>query len=209
VTTPFAPGSCQRAAKSDDGIGDYTALGVLERDTVTAAVRRLLGRTRAGAGSALFVVGEAGLGKTTVLNHAEARGAGLPCRFPRIAAATGLGLLAEHAGDNESADASHRAALALHESVDLPVERVETLLAYGAFLRRAGRPSIARPLLAEAVAVAERIGAVWLAGYAAEELIVAGGRPRHRRAADDLTAQARRVAQLATEGAAIGRSPPG
>jgi DNA-binding CsgD family transcriptional regulator len=135
-----------------------------------------------------------------VVEWLEARGAGLPCRFPRIAAATGRGLLAEHAGDNESADASHRAALALHETVDLPVEKVETLLAYGAFLRRAGRPAMARPVLAEAVAVAERIGALWLAGYVAEELIVAGGRPRRRRAADDLTAQERRVAQLATEG---------
>jgi DNA-binding CsgD family transcriptional regulator len=135
-----------------------------------------------------------------VVDLLEQLGGALPCRFPNIAAATGRALLAEHAGDRASADASFRAALALHENVDLRGEKVETLLAYGAFLRHSGRPSLARPVLAEAVALADGIGARWLAEHAADELAVAGGRPRNRRASDELTAQERRVALLTAEG---------
>ena len=52
----------------------------------------------------------------------------LPCRFPRIAAATGRAQLAELRGDRDTAQARFRDALALHQQVDLPVEHAETLL---------------------------------------------------------------------------------
>ena len=45
---------------------------MVERDAVMAAVRSLLGDALEGRGGALFVAGEAGLGKTTVLEHAVA-----------------------------------------------------------------------------------------------------------------------------------------
>lgn len=45
---------------------------MLERDGVMAAVRGLLRDALGGRGGALFVVGEAGLGKTTVLQYAAA-----------------------------------------------------------------------------------------------------------------------------------------
>jgi DNA-binding CsgD family transcriptional regulator len=45
---------------------------MLERDAVMAAVRGLLGDALGGRGGALFVAGEAGLGKTTVLQYAAA-----------------------------------------------------------------------------------------------------------------------------------------
>src|SRR6266699_2261804 len=45
---------------------------MVERDAVMTAVRGLIGDALAGRGGALFVVGEAGLGKTTVLEHAAA-----------------------------------------------------------------------------------------------------------------------------------------
>ncbi len=45
---------------------------MLERDAVMAAVRGLLRDARGGRGGTLFVVGEAGLGKTTVLRYAAA-----------------------------------------------------------------------------------------------------------------------------------------
>ena len=48
---------------------------MVERDAVLAAVRGLIGEALEGRGGALFVVGEAGLGKTTVL---ELRGGGRP-----------------------------------------------------------------------------------------------------------------------------------
>ena len=45
---------------------------MVERDAVMAAVRGLIGDALEGRGGALFVAGEAGLGKTTVLEHAAA-----------------------------------------------------------------------------------------------------------------------------------------
>lgn len=126
----------------------------------------------------------------------------MPCRFPRIAAATGRAQLAELRGDRAASAAHYQAAIALHEEVDLPLEHAETLLAYGAFLRRSGQPAAARPVLAQAAFVSGAAGADWLAGLARAELKVAGGRLRHRPAARALTAQEERVARLAAAGAA-------
>jgi DNA-binding CsgD family transcriptional regulator len=125
----------------------------------------------------------------------------LPCRFPRIAAASGRAQLAELRGDAAAAEAHFRAALALHEQVTLPLEHAETLLAYGAFLRRSGRPAAARPVLARAAEVAQAAGAGWLAGLARAELKVAGGRRPRRSQPGTLTAQEQRVAGLAAAGA--------
>jgi DNA-binding CsgD family transcriptional regulator len=126
----------------------------------------------------------------------------MPCRFPRIAAATGRAQLAELRGDHAGAEAQFQAALALHDQVELPVEHAETLLTYGAFLRRSGRPAAARPALAQAAGVAAAAGADWLAGLARAELKVAGGRLRRRAASQALTPQEQRVARLAAAGAA-------
>jgi DNA-binding CsgD family transcriptional regulator len=126
----------------------------------------------------------------------------LPCRFPRIAAATGHAQLAELRGDNAGAQAHYRVAIALHGEVDLPIEHAETLLGYGGFLRRSGRPAAARPLLAQATQVAEAAGARWLADLARQELKVAGGRRRRRADPGALSAQEQRVAALAATGAA-------
>ncbi|MDQ3760424.1 MAG: AAA family ATPase [Actinomycetota bacterium] len=131
------------------------------------------------------------------LDHSATR---LPCRYPRIAAATGRASLAEAEGDYEAAEAHFSSALALHQQVPLPLEQVETLLGYGAFLRRRGRPCQARPLLAEATAIAEANQAGWLAEQVREELAVAGGRRRSRNEATRLTIQEQRVARLAAAG---------
>jgi DNA-binding CsgD family transcriptional regulator len=131
----------------------------------------------------------------------------LPCRFPRIAAASGRAQLAELDGDDEGAVQHYQAALALHEQVDLPLELAETLLAYGGFLRRSGQRARARSVLTQAREVSTAAGANWLAGLAAAEFKVAGGR-RRARAPGTLSAQERRVARLAAAGAAnaeIGR----
>jgi DNA-binding CsgD family transcriptional regulator len=135
-----------------------------------------------------------------VIASLEGCAARLPCRWPRIAAATGRGLLTERSGDHEGAGACFRTALALHQEVELPLEKVETLLEYGAFLRRTGEPARARPLLAEALRLAEATKAAWLAGYVRAELQVAGGRRRAREAQEQLTAQEDRVARLAAAG---------
>lgn len=131
------------------------------------------------------------------LGQAAAR---LPCRFPRIAAATGRAQLAELAGNRADAEDHFRAALALHDEVALPLELSETLLAYGGFLRRSGRLAAARHVLTRATDVAQKAGAAWLADLAQAERRVAGGR-RRRAAASMLTAQEQRIARLAASGA--------
>ena len=124
----------------------------------------------------------------------------LPCMYPRIAAATGRAALAEAEGSYERAESYLTSALALHESVGLPLEQVQTLLACGAFLRRRGRPSRARPLLAKAAAIAEAHQAGWLLEQVREELAAAGGRRRRPAQAGRLTIQEARVARRAAAG---------
>ncbi|HEY4464708.1 MAG TPA: helix-turn-helix transcriptional regulator, partial [Streptosporangiaceae bacterium] len=124
----------------------------------------------------------------------------LPCRFPRIAAAAGRAHLAELDGNTGQAGSFFADALSLHAEVALPLEKVETLTAYGSFLRRSGKPVQARAVLAEAADAAGAAGAGWLAGLARDELRVAGGRKR-RRAPGALTAQETRVARLVATGA--------
>jgi DNA-binding CsgD family transcriptional regulator len=134
-----------------------------------------------------------------VLDWLNAGGQRLPCRFPRIAAAAAGAQLAELRGDRDAALAGFEQALALHQQADLPVEHAETLLDFGAFLRRCGQLARARPVLAKAIEVAEAAQAGWLAGLAHAELRVAGG--RRRQATAGLTAQETRVAGLAATGA--------
>jgi DNA-binding CsgD family transcriptional regulator len=136
-----------------------------------------------------------------VIDWLERGAARLPCRWPRIAAATGRAGLAETSGNTEAADNHYQQALDLHQHVELPLEHVETLLGYGTFLRRRGQPTQARPHLAQALDIAEKREATWLADQAREELGVTGG--RRRRACEDptrLTAQEQRVARLAAAG---------
>ena len=99
------------------------------------------------------------------------------------------------------AGAEFRRALALHDEVRLPIERIETLLEYGGFLRRCGRLNEARGALRDALATADTIGARWLAQCVEAELAVAGGRRRrHDASVRELTAQEQRVARLAAAG---------
>ena len=135
-----------------------------------------------------------------VLGWVEDHARRLPCRFPRIAAATGRAWLAELHGDYDTAGARFEEALGLHQEVDLPVEHAETLLGYGGFLRRHGQPARARRVLAQAIEAAQASQAGWLAGLAHTELRVASGR-RRRLAPRDLTPQEARVAALAATGA--------
>ncbi len=136
-----------------------------------------------------------------VVGWLDAAAARLPCRFPRIAAATGHARLAEVAGDQDAAERHYHAALALHEQVEMPIEHAETLLEYGGFLRRSGRRAMARTVLARSAELAEASAAGWLAGLAADELKIAGGR-RRTRDPTALSASEQRVAALAAAGLA-------
>lgn len=136
-----------------------------------------------------------------VVEDLEALAAPLPCRWPRAVAASGHARLAERAGEIEEAEFQFARAMDLHAEVSMPLAEAETLISFGNFLRRTGRPSGARQPLALALAKAEKAGALRLAGHAAAALAACGGR-RHRRNVYDatLTAQEIRVASLAAEG---------
>ena len=106
------------------------------------------------------------------------------------------------AGGGEAAvEAFARAAGVAERSPSLRT-RAEAQLELGAALRRAGRRTEARAPLALARDLATRIDATGLANRAAEELVVAGGRPR--RIAQDgvaaLTPSERRTAEHAARG---------
>ena len=136
-----------------------------------------------------------------VIDWLEDAAASLPCRWPRIAAATGRAWLAAAGDDLARADAEFGAALRMHDEASLPLARIETLLDYGVMLRRSGRPASARPLLAEALRRSEEAMAGWFAEQAAAELALCGGR-RHRSRQDParLTPAELRVAALAAGG---------
>jgi DNA-binding CsgD family transcriptional regulator len=123
----------------------------------------------------------------------------LPCRYPGVAAAFGRAELAIRHEDLRASERHYREALTLHDDAELPMERTSTLLAYGDMLRKDGRPAQARTILAEALAVAESIGAPALARYARESLSATGGR-RRRSTEAGLTPQELRVARLVKTG---------
>src|SRR5262249_62358186 len=123
--------------------------------------------------------------------------AALPCRWPRIAIAIGRGALAEPAGHRVTAEGFFQEALQLHDGLELPIQKVETLHQYGAFLRRSGQPSRARSVLKDALRLAEDVGAHWLANHVHRELASAGGRRRRREEPDRPTPAERRGGGLA------------
>jgi DNA-binding CsgD family transcriptional regulator/tetratricopeptide (TPR) repeat protein len=135
-----------------------------------------------------------------VVGWLEEAGRPLPCRWPKIAAAAGRAGIAAVRGDAGGAEEWYGRALQLHQEVDLPVEKVETLLEYGRFLKGAGEQSRARAVLGEAVGLAEARAAGWLAGHARRELAGAGGRAGRRAKSAGLTPRERRVAELAAGG---------
>jgi DNA-binding CsgD family transcriptional regulator len=188
----FDEGDVERACRLYEVLAAETArLGIGEPCLVPWAGHAVLAHLR------LKRVAEA----ERVIAWLETCAGRLPCCWPRIAAGLGRARLAAASGDNESAEAEFRGALALLDEVDLPLERVETLLQWGSFLRRDGRVTEARDVLREALAHAESMGAAWLARPIHAELTVAGGRRRRRRdQREQLTAQEQRVAHLAAAG---------
>jgi DNA-binding CsgD family transcriptional regulator len=130
----------------------------------------------------------------------EARGADLPCRWPRATALFGRAQLAEKAGRNADAEALYRAALELYGQISQPLSEIRTMIYFGRFLRQVGKSIEARPFLTRAADIAAEAGAMWLAQQAMDELHAAGGRQRKHVSPDDLTAQERRVARLAVDG---------
>jgi DNA-binding NarL/FixJ family response regulator len=90
----------------------------------------------------------------------------------------------------------------LHEFGRAPLEEARSQTDLGAALRRAGRRAAGREPLRAGLALAERCGAVRLAGRAEEELRATGAKPRRRATdgVDALTPSEARVARLAADG---------
>jgi DNA-binding CsgD family transcriptional regulator len=125
----------------------------------------------------------------------------LSCRWPRAVLAIGRAQLAALEGRDTDAERGFAEGLSILEQLPFPIERAEALLRYGRYLRRAGRPRQAREPLVCALGLAERSSAERVARSVRSELSAAGG--RRRRQSEDrfkLTAQQRRVAELAAEG---------
>jgi DNA-binding CsgD family transcriptional regulator len=125
----------------------------------------------------------------------------LTCRWPAAAGAAGRASLALRRGDPAAAEEGYRKALEHLDGIPLPLEQAELMIEQGSMLRRDGRPLDARESLRRAAAVADSVGAVWLARRAMDELAAAGGRRRVRRGAQELTPQEQRIARLAATGA--------
>lgn len=102
---------------------------------------------------------------------ASAKATGLPT--PQAVAQRCHGMLA---GRSEM-DSHFAAAAALHLSAPNPFEQARTALCHGEALRRHRHPASARPLLHEALATFNRLGALPFARRAAAELAAAGGQP--------------------------------
>ncbi len=143
-----------------------------------------------------------------VLDKLDTASAGTSRRWPRAVSARGRALLADLAGDRDTAEGLFAQALEWHRGLPMPLEEVETLIAYGAFLRRSGAPVRARKALGRAEGIADGCGALRLQRLAVQELHAAAGRRRRRAAGPGLTPVQSTVGALAAQGltnAEIGR----
>jgi DNA-binding NarL/FixJ family response regulator len=122
----------------------------------------------------------------------------LPADWPKAVVAGARAALAERTGDLDEAEVAFAQAVSRHNPA-MPLARAEALSDYGALLIRRNRRARARPLLAEAVELAEACGATWHAERARVAWRRAGGRSRAT-PAGALTPQEKAVADLARAG---------
>ena len=136
-----------------------------------------------------------------LIDDLDERSRTLDCRSPQAQLKLGQARLAAAEGHVHEADQRFSEALAIFAELPTPVAHAEALLAYGAHLRRSGRPRDAREPLARALALVEPTGVERVVKLACAELAAAGGRRRRREVdASALTAQEERVAAFAAEG---------
>jgi DNA-binding CsgD family transcriptional regulator len=134
----------------------------------------------------------------SVIEWLEPRATALPSRWPRAVLVGGRAALAEREGDLVSADEGFARAVDLHNPAS-PLCRAEALIDQGGFLLRRAQPARARPILAEALELAEGCGGAWHAERARVGWRRAGGRARAT-VSGALTPQEHAVAELARAG---------
>jgi DNA-binding CsgD family transcriptional regulator len=136
-----------------------------------------------------------------ILHRLEESVRQLPCRTPRIVIALAHAEAFRLQNEPDRAEGAFQEALRLSRALPAPLLQGRVLLRYGGYLRRAGHQLRARPLLSEALELAEAVGGEGVAGRAAAELAAAGGRRRHRREDPDaLTVSEARIASLSAQG---------
>ena len=135
-----------------------------------------------------------------VIEQLEESVRALTCRWPKAALALGRAQLDAVEGRDQAADHGFQGALREFEALSMPVHHAEALVAYGSYLRRAGRPRQAREPIARALEIAQRCRAERVVRVASAELAAAGGRRRRQGDRSGLTAQEQRVAELAADG---------
>jgi DNA-binding CsgD family transcriptional regulator len=133
-----------------------------------------------------------------VIEWLQPRADALPARWPKAVLAGARAALAERRGDHDAALAAFSQSASTHNPA-MPLARAEALTDLGTFLIRRRQPARARPVLAEAVALAEGCGANWHAQQARVAWRRAGGRARAT-PAGALTPQENAVADLARAG---------
>lgn len=131
----------------------------------------------------------------------DRRSAVLPCWWPRMVSQAARAGLAAVGGDVVEARSGYVRASEMPAVAAL--DRAGILCRYGAWLRRTHQVLEARPILAEALKVAEDRGASMLVDLASSELRAAGGRRRRDRSSSVLTPQQSRIAALAVTGATM------
>jgi len=155
---------------------------LLDRQRERAALDGLLGDLRSGRGRALVVRGEAGVGKSALLEYVTGAAADM-----RVARAAGV-------------ESEMELAFAGLHLLCAPLLRAHLL--YGEWLRRESRRADARAQLRTAHEMFAAIGMQALAERARRELTAAGETARQRtvQAPDQLTPQEAQIAQLARAG---------
>jgi len=133
-----------------------------------------------------------------VIEWLEPRAAALPSCWPKSVLARGRAAVAERQGDVSRAEDGFAQAVELNNPAS-PVSRAEALIEQGGFFLRQAQPARARPVLAEALQLAERCGAAWHAEQARVGWRRAGGRARST-PSGALTPQEQAVADLARAG---------
>jgi DNA-binding CsgD family transcriptional regulator len=134
-----------------------------------------------------------------VLDWLAPLAAALPGQWPKVILAAGQAALADHRGDPATARRRFDEAVCLQENMPIPLTKTQVLTDYGAFLCRHGDAGQARPILAEALRLAEECGAGWRAEQARVQWRRAGGRTGTT-PPGQLTPQEAAVARLARSG---------
>jgi DNA-binding NarL/FixJ family response regulator len=136
-----------------------------------------------------------------VLTSLQSMAERLPCKFPQIVVAGSRAALKQIEGDTDAVMQLLTEAIDLAAASGMPVMEARIRHRLGAFLRRAGQDVAARPLLKEAIELAEACGAEGIATKGRDELRSAGGR-HHRQHIDPdaLTPAEDRVCRLAERG---------